>query len=115
MTGEDERTAAQPDKEAGGALKHPEAPDREAVEQHAAEGDGPFGADMQHVLGGTTTPERPEPAASPYSTGTDAATGGSVSAYDARSRFGVQGTLETDKEAGTIAAETRSSDPKTSG
>ncbi len=60
-------------------LKTPEPPSPEALEQHKDEGDGPFGADMTHLLGGTRAPNEHEAgAANPYSTGTTSATGGSL-------------------------------------
>ncbi|MFC4638210.1 hypothetical protein [Deinococcus hohokamensis] len=107
MTENDARTGTAPDEGTGSALKRPEAPDRDAVEQHASEGDGPFGADMQHVLGGTRTGQDAEHAGTPYSTGTDAATGGSVSAHDTRSTFRAQGGAEiSGTDAGAEPGET---------
>lgn len=71
------------------AHKSPEPPDQEAVNAHKHEAEGPFGADMTNLLGGTRDPQ--ENAATPaqgtaYSTGTDAQSGASVSGTDPRSR-----------------------------
>ncbi|MFC4456177.1 hypothetical protein [Deinococcus sonorensis] len=73
-------TAAQ-----GGPLKQPEPPSQEALTQHANEGDGPFGADMQHLLGGTRHDADTAHDGSPYSTGTQATSGESVTPQDPRS------------------------------
>lgn len=74
-----------------GPLKKPESPDTEAVEQHHDEGSGPFGADMQHVKGGTRQAD-PQHEASPYSTGTNSVTGASMSTADPRSAFAPERT-----------------------
>ncbi|GGK18145.1 hypothetical protein GCM10008955_09450 [Deinococcus malanensis] len=90
---------------AGSALKQPEPPDTEAVEEHHDEGSGPFGADMQHVRGGTGTRQSdPQHEASPYSTGTNSATGASMSTADPRSAFAPErtgaGMAQRDQEDG---------------
>ncbi|AFZ68088.1 hypothetical protein [Deinococcus peraridilitoris] len=73
-----------------GPLKTPEPPDQEAVSHD--EGDGPFGADMTNLRGGTRSEnDVPEANASPYSTGTSSATGRSL-ARDPRSTFDGQTT-----------------------
>ncbi|GAA5513885.1 hypothetical protein Dcar01_02634 [Deinococcus carri] len=103
MTREDEKTPAGQGQGTGGALKSPESPSQGAVEQHADEGDGPFGADMQNMLGGTrSTSENhnPEPAADAYGTGTDPHTGGSLTPLDSRSTFAERGTGTDEDSAG---------------
>lgn len=72
------------------SYKTPEPPDQDAVNEHRDEAEGPFGADMTHLLGGTRAPE--ENTATPaqggaYSTGTESESGGSLSATDARARY----------------------------
>lgn len=70
----------------GDALKAPQTPSLEAVEEHPREGDGPFGADMQHLKGGTRQGQaEADHAAGPYNTGSDARAGGSVTPADPRS------------------------------
>ncbi|WP_197050735.1 hypothetical protein [Deinococcus sp. YIM 77859] len=95
-----ERREPEHDTDPGEALKRPEPPDRDAVEQHRDEGDGPFGANMQHMRGGTRSPQdNPDlpHAASPYSTGTDATSGTSVTPQDTRSTFAGRGTSGADE------------------
>lgn len=75
-------------------LKTPEPPDQNAVNEHRDGAEGPFGADMTTLLGGTRAPE--ENTATPAqgsssSTGTDSSTGASLSATDARARYGGNG------------------------
>jgi len=70
--------------------KTPEPPDQDAVNEHKDEAEGPFGADMTNLLGGTRAPEEntgPPAQGSAYSTGTESADGGSLSPTDPRSRF----------------------------
>ncbi|MBB5233993.1 hypothetical protein [Deinococcus budaensis] len=72
----------------------PQPPDQDAVNEHRGEGEGPFGADMTTLLGGTRAPG--EPAAAPeqgnaYSTGTEAGSGGSLSPSDPRARVSDEG------------------------
>lgn len=74
-----------------GPLKKPESPDTEAVEEHHDEGSGPFGADMQHMKGGTRNSD-PQHEGSPYSTGTNSTTGASTSTADPRSSFAPERT-----------------------
>lgn len=62
-------------------------PSLEAVEQHAEEGNGPFGSDMTHMKGGTHQPGDVERQGGPYSSGTSPVTGGSVNPDDARSNY----------------------------
>jgi|GEM_PF-5043250 len=93
------------------ALKHPEPPDQEAVTQHANEGDGPFGADMQTTLGGTRPNDGRQRAGqdsgNPYSTGTHAPSGASTTPDDPRSTIGHDGTSSaTDTEADSREDET---------
>ncbi|MFC4425011.1 hypothetical protein [Deinococcus navajonensis] len=69
------------------ALKSPEPPDTEATVTHADEGNGPFGADMSRIKGGTRQPsaEAGHPG-SAYSTGTSTS-GHSTSPLDPRSTY----------------------------
>ena len=72
----------------------PQPPDQDAVNEHRDEGEGPFGADMTTLLGGTRAPEEntgPPDQGNAYSTGTEAADGGSLSPSDPRSRFDGEG------------------------
>ena len=79
--------------------KTPEPPDQDAVNEHREDAEGPFGADMTNLLGGTRAPQ--ENAATPaqgtaYSTGTDAETGASVLGTDPRARSDRNGSGEGD-------------------
>lgn len=75
-------------------LKTPQPPDQDAVNERKEEGEGPFGADMTTLLGGTRAPGEntglPEQG-SAYSTGTEAESGGSLSPSGPRSRFDGEG------------------------
>lgn len=77
--------------------KTPEPPDQDAVNEHREEAEGPFGADMTNLLGGTRSPQEnaPTPAqGTAYSTGTQAESGASVSGTDPRARYDHNGTGE---------------------
>lgn len=70
--------------------KTPEPPDQDAVNEHREEAEGPFGADMTNLLGGTRPPQEnvaPPAQGTAYSTGTEAGSGASVSATDPRARY----------------------------
>ena len=72
----------------------PQPPDQDAVNERKDEGEGPFGADMTTLLGGTRAPEEntgPPEQGNAYSTGTEAESGGSLSPSDPRSRFDGEG------------------------
>lgn len=70
-------------------LKTPEPPDQDAVNERRHEAEGPFGADMTTLLGGTRAlgENAPAPAqGTSLGTGTDASSGESLSTTDTRAR-----------------------------
>ncbi|WP_045233677.1 hypothetical protein [Deinococcus pimensis] len=71
----------------------PEPPDQEALSHRHGDAEGPFGADMTNLRGGTRSPDQQDDhtqhgqasgGASPYGTGTSETTGGSLDPTDPR-------------------------------
>lgn len=73
------------------AYHPPQPPDQDSVNEHKAEGAGPFGSDMTGMLGGTRPPGANLPEAAQegnvYSTGTRPADGRSVTSGDSQAHF----------------------------
>ena len=68
------------------------SPEQDAVNEHRDEGEGPFGSDMTHLLGGTRAPEEhTPPQGHAYNTGTEPQSGESLAPNDPRSRWKREG------------------------
>lgn len=70
----------------------PPSPEQDAVNEHRNEGEGPFGSDMNHPLGGTRSrADYTPPQGNAYNTGTEPQSGESLAPDDPRSRWGRDG------------------------